>query len=222
MALYTIGNQFIETTSYGKANLSKLETYRLANNMPEFLISQYRFTPSTIAQVFGTAATQRETIPTYQHSGYKAEPTSPTDTPEIITDSIAMIVIESFEKAIQIADGVHTRYKQAVIDNPMSLSGNTVQDRIYKAADLHGVVKSIYNTYYAAADEDVSMYELVHPVGTASSDSSDTDEPNFSQLSVLFTTRMGALHHNRIETLDAMLMQPMVERNNKSVAQYGA
>ena len=233
MALYTIGNQFIETTSYGKANLEKLETYRLANNMPEFLTAQYRVTPTTLAQVFGTLAdaTQRETLTTYQHSGYMAIPTSPTDIPEMITDSIAMIVIERFEKAIQITDGLHTRYKQAVIDNPMPLSGNTVQDRIYKAAYLHGVVKSIYNTYYAAEDEDVSMYELMHPtnfgcsdcpVGTDSSTSSDTDEPNFSQLSVLFTTRMGALHHNRVETLDAMLMQPMVERNNKSVAQYGA
>jgi hypothetical protein len=239
MALYTIGNQFIETTSYGKANLEKLDAYRLANNMPEFLTTQYRVTPTTIAQVYGTLAdaTQRETMSTYQHTGYRAIPTSPADIPEMITDSIAMLVIERFGRAIQIADGVHTRYKQAVIDTPMPLSGNTVQDRIYKAAYLHGVVKSIYNTYYAAADEDVSMYELVRPtksdcaacpVGTdssdnsASSDSSATDEPNFSQLSVLFTTRMGSLHHNRVETLDAMLMQPMVERNNKSVAQYGA
>lgn len=228
MALYTIGNQFIETTSYGKANLSKLETYRIANNMPEFLISQFRFTPSTIAQVFGTVATQRETISTYQHSGYKAEPTSPTDTPEIITDSIAMIVIERFEKAIQIADGIHTRYKQAVIDNPMVLSGNTAQDKIYRAAYLHGIVKSIYNTYYAPTGEDVSMYDLMHPTKSDCSDctvgtgTSDTDEPNFSQLSVLFTSRMGPLHYNRVETLDAMLMQPMVIRNDKSVAHYGA
>ena len=227
MALYTIGNQFIETTSYGKANLDKLEAYRLANNMQEFLTAQYRLTPTTIAQVYGSIAdaTQRETHSIYQHSGYRAIPTTPTDIPEMITDTITMLVIERFEKAIQIADGVYTRYKQAVIDTPMSLTGNTGQDIIYKAAYLHGVVKSIYNTYYASTDEDVSMYELVHPTTSGSSDSSDssdTDEPNFSQLSVLFTTRMGPLHHNRVETLDAMLMQPMVERNNKSVAQYGA
>ena len=219
MALYTIGNPFIETTSYGKASLSKLESYRIADNMSEFLTSQFRLTPSTIAQVFGTTAKKRETLPTYQQSGYRAEPTASIDTPEIITDSLAMLVMERFEKAIQIADALHMRYKQAIIDTPMTLSGNTGQDKIYKAAYLHGLAKSIYNTHYATTGEDVSLYELMRPVGT---DSADINEPNFSQLSVLFTSRMGPLHYNRIETLDAMLMQPLVERNNKSVAHYGA
>jgi hypothetical protein len=228
MALYTIGNQFIETTSYGKANLAKLEPYSIANNIPGFLTEHYRFTPSTIAQVFGTVATQTDTISTYRQTGYKVIPTSQSNVPEIITTNIVMTAIERFDRAIQIADGLHTRYKQAIIDTPMPLSGNTSQDRLFKAAYLHGIATSIYTTHYATTGEDVSMYELMNPrmqvvpPTPAGQNTSVDDEPNFSQLSVLFTTRMGPSHHIRPETLDAMLMQPLVERNGKSVAQYGA
>ena len=48
MALYTIGNQFNETTSYGKVNLDKLEIYKTANNIQEFLTTQYNLSQTLL------------------------------------------------------------------------------------------------------------------------------------------------------------------------------
>ena len=215
MALYTIGNQFNETTSYGKVNLDKLEIYKTANNIQEFLTTQYNLSTDTITRVFGTNNQYNTTA--YNHTGrYRTIPNDPTDIPEIITTGIVINTIQRFEKAIQIADGLLTYYNQAIIDNPMTLSGNTLQDKIYKDSYIHSIGTSIYNTHYATNAEDISIYELQKPIGM------DNQQQNFSHLPVLFTSRMGVLHHNRVETLDTMLMQTMVEHNNKTIDQYGA
>lgn len=223
MALHTIGNQFNETSSYGKANLDKLALYQNANSMSDFLTTHYRLTPATIAQVFGTrnmTQAQKEERTLYQHSGYKIIPDKPNTAPEFITSKIVITAVERLQKAIQTVDGMYTHYQQEIINNPISLTGNIAQDTLYKASYLHSIVKNIYTAYYSNSNEDISMYELQTPTDTQAP-ASDQGE-SFSQLSVLFTTRMGPLHLNRIETLDTMLMQPLVERNGMTVAHYGA
>ena len=216
MALYTIGNHFNETTSYGKVNLDKIESYRLANNMQEFITTQYNVSPDTFTRVYGTGDTQNNTTTSNHTMGYRTIPTTPIDTPEVITTGIVTTAIQRFENAIQVADGMLTYYKQAIIDTPMPLSGNIEQDKIYKDAYLHSIGKAIYDTHYATNAEDISIYEIQKPIGI------DTLQQNFSQLVVLFTSRLGHLHHNRIETLDTMIMQTIDQYNNKSIAQYGA
>ena len=223
MALHTIGNQFNETSSYGKANLDKLQLYQSANSMSDFLTTHYRVTPTTIAQVFGTRTmtlAEKEERNLYQHSGYKIIPETNISKPELITSKIVITALERLETAMQTADSMYTRYQQEIVNNPMTLTGNIAQDKIYKNSYLHTIAKNIYNTHYATNNQDVSMYELQTPTDTQAPTSDQG--LNFSQLSVIFTSRMGPLHYNKIETLDTMLMQPLVERNGMSVAHYGA
>ena len=233
MTEYTLGIPLGETVSYGKANLAKLPTYRLytggitSAQALEYVRIHYMVAGAFATSVYGiagdiyetsvsaAAATASALMTAAEYKMDKNLQALADDTTDMMSTDVAMTLILQFEKALQTATNVRSRFtKEFNTRLALNASSSNAYSSSNRQVFLNKTMQSIYNNYYNDGT-DISMYEL-KDVGTT------TPFATFSDLSVLFTTRLGSLDYDKVSTLTDMISQDSVIRNNHSIAYYGS